>query len=100
MMSTNDPLTHPSLVMTPDHDIWGISRYRNYGWFNNGNPASDAQQNTSLMEQSIHALRQKLLQNQLPPKSYVAIVKTSPMMEIGTPSAHEEASFHIILGRW
>jgi hypothetical protein len=37
---------------------------------------------------------------QLPPRSYVAITKTGPEVELGIEGAREEASFHVIVGRW
>jgi hypothetical protein len=37
---------------------------------------------------------------QLPPRSYVAITKTGPEVELGLPGAREEASFHVIVGQW
>ena len=36
----------------------------------------------------------------LAPGTYVAIVRESPEVELGTDSAREEASFHVILGEW
>ena len=37
---------------------------------------------------------------QLPPRSYVAITKTGPEVELGLTDAKEEASFHVIVGQW
>lgn len=36
----------------------------------------------------------------LQPGSYVAVVEHSPEVELGTAAAREEASFHVILGKW
>jgi hypothetical protein len=36
----------------------------------------------------------------LAPGSYVALVEQSPEVELGTPAAREEASFHVIQGVW
>ncbi|MCH8046597.1 MAG: hypothetical protein IID44_23060 [Planctomycetes bacterium] len=37
---------------------------------------------------------------QMDRRSYVAIVDRSPEVELGLESAQEEASFHVIVGRW
>ena len=36
----------------------------------------------------------------LPPRSYVAVTVRGPEVETGIPNAVEEASFHVIVGRW
>lgn len=36
----------------------------------------------------------------LPPQSYVAITESGPEVALGIPEATEEASFHVIIGRW
>lgn len=36
----------------------------------------------------------------LPPRSYLAVTQTGPEVELGVPGATEEASFHVLLGRW
>ncbi len=36
----------------------------------------------------------------LPPRSYVAVTTSGPEVVIGIPNAKEEASFHVIVGRW
>jgi hypothetical protein len=36
----------------------------------------------------------------LPPRSYVAITKTGPEVELGMRGAKEEASFHVMIGQW
>lgn len=36
----------------------------------------------------------------LPPRSYVAITATGPEVEFGLRGAEEEASFHVIVGKW
>jgi hypothetical protein len=37
---------------------------------------------------------------ELPARSYVAVTTTGPEVETGIPYASEEASFHVIVGRW
>jgi hypothetical protein len=34
------------------------------------------------------------------PRTYVAIVESSPAVEFGLKPVQEEASFHVILGKW
>jgi hypothetical protein len=59
-------------------------------------------QESSRMEKTLHALAASGpgVSRSLMPNSYVAIVERSPEVELGTPAAREEASFHVILGRW
>ena len=35
-----------------------------------------------------------------PPRSYVAITRTSPGVSLGCDRAREEASFHVVYGTW
>ena len=37
---------------------------------------------------------------QLPPRSYVAIVRAAPDLQMGIESITEEASFHVVQGSW
>jgi hypothetical protein len=34
------------------------------------------------------------------PRTYVAIVRSSPEVPLGTKSAQQQSSFHVIAGRW
>jgi hypothetical protein len=52
------------------------------------------------MEAGLAAALQQVIDGKLPPRSYVAIVDRSPETELGTPSAEEEAGFHVVVGRW
>jgi hypothetical protein len=36
----------------------------------------------------------------LPPRSYLAITEIGPEVVLGVPSAEEQASFHVVVGRW
>jgi hypothetical protein len=36
----------------------------------------------------------------LPPRTYVAITELGPEVEVGISYAKEEASFHVIVGKW
>jgi hypothetical protein len=36
----------------------------------------------------------------LPGRSYVAVTTTGPEVETGISYAEEEASFHVVVGRW
>jgi hypothetical protein len=60
---------------------------------------SDPAMRTSVLE---YGLRDALtsLSNELPPRSYVAIVELSTEIPLGVRSAREESSFHVIVGRW
>jgi hypothetical protein len=37
---------------------------------------------------------------ELPPRSYLAVTDSAPEVELGIAGAAEEASFHVLLGRW
>ncbi len=57
-------------------------------------------QATGLFERSIQEIVDQLNNESLPPRTYVAIVDSSPEMELGTPAAREESSLHIIVGHY
>jgi len=54
---------------------------------------------TGLLEDSIRALMRPGA-GSLAPRGYLAIVERSPEVVSGTPSAREEAGFHLIHGTW
>ena len=67
-----------------------------YGYDANLPPAT---MNTSVLETNLRKVTGKghpLLE----PRSYLAIVETSPEVVLGVESAREEASLHVIVGRW
>ncbi|HEX3599073.1 MAG TPA: hypothetical protein VHU84_02960, partial [Lacipirellulaceae bacterium] len=37
---------------------------------------------------------------ELPPRTYVAFTEKGPEVEMGVPNGKEEASFHVIEGKW
>jgi hypothetical protein len=55
---------------------------------------------TSRMEAGLAAALQQVIDGKFEPRTYIAIVDRSPETELGTPSADEEAGFHVIVGRW
>ena len=57
---------------------------------------------TSRLEETLRVLRTAVGSQTaaLAPGSYVAIVERSPEVVLGTPSAREESSFHVVLGTW
>lgn len=61
--------------------------------------AGDPQMATSLLETNIDAALHPA-DNPLAPGSYIAIVETSPVVVSGVPRAREEASFHVVRGRY
>ena len=60
----------------------------------------EAFQKTSVLERSIREVTDQLKNDSLPARTYVAVVETSPEMELGTSAAREEGSFHIVVGKW
>ena len=73
-------------------------RYRYWGNYGNVNIG----QASSRLEQSLGRIGGTRTPDAplLEPRSYLAVVDRSPEVELGTPSAREEASFHVILGSW
>src|SRR5207248_1326194 len=61
--------------------------------------AGDPSMSQSLLEMNINAAIHPAGYT-LAPRSYIAIVATSPLVVSGVPRAREEASFHIIRGRY
>jgi hypothetical protein len=61
--------------------------------------AGDPLTSNSLLETNI-AEALKPVTQPLPPHSYIAIVETSPLVVTGVGSVREEASFHVIRGRY
>jgi hypothetical protein len=70
------------------------------GGYNNQNNANAPQQATGVLERTLRQVREQLNSNTLPPRTYIAIVEMSPEMELGTRSANEESSLHVVIGRW
>ncbi len=64
-----------------------------------GDPDSPSQ-HTSRMERALATLGAPAGAASLEPGSYVAIVEQSPEAVLGTPSAREEASYHVVFGKW
>jgi len=54
---------------------------------------------TSILERSLQATLRGDVRT-WPPRSYVAITRTSPGVSLGYDRAREEASFHVIYGTW
>ncbi len=66
-------------------------------WGNSG----DNTIRTSLLELHIDAVQGMLGKTvALPPRSYIAIVESSPESQTGLENAEQESSLHIIYGRW
>ena len=54
---------------------------------------------TSLMERNLHeALTGR--GRARAPRRYVAVIKSSPEVAVGVPSARQEVNFHVLEGRW
>jgi len=65
--------------------------------YNSGSPQT---QDRGTLERELAALVEQMVKNKLPPRTYVAVVESSPEVELGTPAAREESSFHVIKGEW
>jgi hypothetical protein len=111
LLSENEPA--PPLGSQADgRSVFGLYRHQvpymqspqyrpgNAGYnqlYNGGSPTT---QNTGTLERELADLVEQMIKDKLPPKTYVAVVESSPEVELGTPSAHEESSFHVIRGEW
>lgn len=78
------------------------SRFANGIWWSRLGNQSPPSQNTSLLEIALQRPQASASTDdpRFRPGSYLAVVKRSPEVELGTPVAEEEASFHVILGTW
>lgn len=59
----------------------------------------DTSMTTSILEQNIGRINE-LRSDFLKPRMYIAIADSSPEVQLGSRSAREEASFHLIEGNW
>jgi hypothetical protein len=74
--------------------VFGVRSYRPPRY---GNPAlAPPTQQASLLEASLAGASRPPLE----PGSYVAVVAKSPEVVLGVAAAREEASYHVILGKW
>jgi hypothetical protein len=87
---------------------WDTSLHKNalgflggpsYGWMGVDSSASPPDMLASVLESSIEAVTEPT-RHPLLPGTYIAIVNRSPAVPIGVPRAREEASLHVIRGRW
>jgi hypothetical protein len=76
--------------------------YRRFVYRAGGYEDVEPNQESGRLEKSLAAAIRSIQIGRPPlaPGSYFAIVDRSPEVELGTPSAREEASFHAILGQW
>ena len=107
----NQPERPASMSEADQDGVFGLKRdrsYRNVSPYQvrpryatpNNSPTVSPVQYSGLMERSLRELVEQLQNNRMPPRSYVAIVESSPEVELGTPSARQEESFHVIVGKW
>jgi hypothetical protein len=93
----------PEELATSDADLMAMtsgSRYRRYGRY--GGQFSGGRLLDNLAGSATAELAGRTDQPglDLPPRSYVAITETGPEVEVGMSHATEEASFHMIEGKW
>ena len=83
--------------------MFGISRRRYWGW-GGGSALVPPTQTESLLEDQLRLLAAPPAGGRddplAAPRSYVAVVERSPEAVLGVPSAKEEASYHVVFGRW
>lgn len=102
LITDNTPQA-PAALAAGDSELSALrsrSRYQMYGrnvsQYNSGR-LSDNLAGDALADLAGLAGRPAL---ELPPRSYVAITETGPEVEVGISYAKEEASFHVVLGKW
>jgi hypothetical protein len=56
---------------------------------------------SSLLEETVKELRQSVgPTGKLPPNTYFAVLRENPDVETGLEKTHQEAGWHVIVGRW
>jgi hypothetical protein len=85
----------------PGYDIRYYGRrfgFRRFSpWYTDPN-LPPATLETSLLERNLNDAAQS--SSPLPPRSYVVILHRAPESLLGYPASREEASFHLVSGRW
>ncbi len=108
-LSESQPRRPDLMVNHDNRSFFGLNGQRSYGqnvygpgwnYRTSGGNEPAPMQSTGILERSLTAIQEELLSGQLPPRSYIAIVEHSPEMQLGAPSAHEEASLHVVVGSW
>jgi len=98
-----ETFTRRQPAFLPGIDRQAMQSNRNYRsryyWIMRQINSPDPAQSTSLLEAALGQPRSGD-DSRLTPGSYLAIVERSPEVELGTPVAKEQASFHVILGTW
>ncbi|MBN2473306.1 MAG: hypothetical protein JXB62_01760 [Pirellulales bacterium] len=88
------PTFPPNMSRRRRGSLFGFSG--NAWWYYNSS-AAEPQQRTGRLEAALGTTAEG---KGLAPGSYVAVVERSPEVVLGTPAANEEASFHVIVGRF
>jgi hypothetical protein len=81
------------------HNNFFTSLMRSYNWMAVDSSASQPAMAASILESSLAAASQPT-KHPLDNSSYIAVVAASPGVPIGVPRARQEASLHVIRGRW
>ncbi len=111
LLTASQPEVPPGMAYSSgDRSFFGLGgRYRYqypyrygpaYPRQSGGTALPDASQNTSVLERTFRETAEQLKDNKLLRRSYVAVMETSPGVELGTPGAREETSFHLVVGKW
>jgi hypothetical protein len=80
------------------YGLFGM-RSQNYYYNNYGTDLAEPTLRQSILEREL-ARHCSLKVADLPPRTYVAILDTSPELSLGLESAREEAGFHVLVGKW
>ena len=69
----------------------------NYGWYNVDTSSTAPVMAASLLEKNLASATRP---GDLAPGSYLAVTTSSPIAASGVPNVREEASLHVIRGRY
>jgi hypothetical protein len=90
----------PELPIGFSHHSYGLFGMRSTSYYNAyGTDLTEPTRSRSLLEKELLKHCSTKIEN-LPPRSYVAVLATSPELSLGIESAREEASFHVLVGKW
>src|SRR5262249_17220944 len=111
LLSENEPALPPG-SQTDGRSVFGLHRqpqiqyaqpqqYRMGTAYNQlGGSVPPPGQGSGTLERELADLVEQMVKDKLPPKTYIAVVESSPEVELGTPDARQESSFHVIRGEW
>ncbi|MEE8452285.1 MAG: hypothetical protein V3R99_10235 [Thermoguttaceae bacterium] len=99
----NQPTTPDGMDQRYRGGIFGMSRRSRYWYRGQSSALILPTQSTGRLERGIGSIGTSSSYDEMSPyepRSYVAIVESSPEVVLGVASATEESGYHVILGKW